>query len=361
MSISKVYIGYFIVAALMIVGCATSNVSVTSGIAPITRDEVEDRPVELPGGYDVDNFRRLRLMVTGGEIDSNSGALKKQAKHMSTRFQSEMAKHKRFDINAVHGVNVANQTLNNMIDQGLVATDDDLDEGEEDDAKYGQMPDLKLQWTMNIQEQVESTGSLSQMFKWLCTVNVTAAWNRDIKDSTGKIKYRKNDVAMTGDFDLPIIEKEQVLTRLGAVKKGFSYRRDADVQGLMQEIVVAASQRIADDLGRQFPVGGRITGAIGTEMMMMDQGVDQGVEKAMEMVIFARYDGVDVPLANATASPSKDKSQLEIWRFAKSKTAKMLWKQIGDNPRRWMKENDAQLYCVRAVPPQDNTKGTRFE
>lgn len=350
----------FLMAAVFICGCQTSNVNVTSGVQVIDQAAVKSRPVELPGGYDVDDFGRLRMMIADGAIESNSSGLKKQHDYMNVRFQSEMAKHKRYEFNAVHGLNAASKMVNNMKDQGTLGTDEE-DEGEEDDAKYGKNPDLYLGWGINIQEETKANGSYGQTFLWRCTVNATVKYNKNVKGKDGKIKHHKGDIAMTRDFDLPIIEKEQKLNSMGGVKSGFNYKSDAAVQGLMQEIIIAASERIAEDLGRQFPVGGRIVGALGTEIMKMDQGTNQGVEKDMQMVVFARYDGVDVPLANAVASPSQDNSQLEIWRFADSKHAKLILNEIGGNPKRWVKETGNELYAVRAVPPQDSKAGTRYE
>lgn len=342
--------------ALLLAGCATGDVSVTSGVVAIDRSVVKSRPVELPGGYDVDTFDRLRMMVADGEIQSNSQALKNQREYMNIRFQSEMAKHRRFDFNAVHGLKAANATLDTLKDQGQVEEDD-----EDDSPLYGKSPALLLGWTINIQQKTEADGKYAQTFKWYCTVNATVSCRKTVKGSDGKVKYNKGDIAFTRDFDLPVITKEQTLTSTGAVKSGFSYKSDSDVQSLMQEIVIAASQRIADDLGRQFPVGGKIVGALGDDLMTMDKGTDDGVEKAMEMVVFARYDGVDVPLANASASPSPKKTQLEVWRFADSKHAKMILGEIAGNPKKWVKDTGNELFAVRVVPPEDAKHGTRFE
>ncbi len=350
----------FLLVALLICGCQTSNLSVTSGVTAIDREVVKDRPVELPGGYDVDDFGRLRMLIADGDIKSNASAFKEQHDFMNVRFQSEMAKHKRYEFNAVHGLSAANKMVSAMKEQGTLETDDET-EGEEDDAKYGKNPDLYLGWGINIQEETKSNGMYGQTFTWKCTVNATVKYNKDVKGFDGKVKHHKGDIAMTRDFDLPLIVKEQKLNSMGGVKSGFNYKSGAAVQGLMQEIVIAASERIAEDLGRQFPVGGKIIGALGMDILTMDQGSNQGVEKDMQMVIFARYEGVDVPLANAEASPTMDKSQLEVWRLAESKHAKAILAQISDNPKKWMKETGNQLYAVRAIPPQDATVGTRYE
>ena len=348
--------GGAILLSALLCGCATSNVSVTSGITAIDQDAIADRPVELPGGYDVDDFRRLIMGIHDGKVQSNTSAFKKQdiIDYMNLRFQSEMDSHKRFKFVAMHGNNTSR--IDAAKDQGLMTSD------EASDMQEIKSPAMVLNWNINIQEKKLANGSHGQKFQWYCTVNATVVYTRDIKvKGSDKVKFNKGFVAFTRDFDLPVIEKEQELNSMGGVKSGFNYKSDGDVQALMQEIVVAASQRIADDLGRKFPVGGNVVGALGTDLFTIDKGAQQGVEKDMQMVVFARYDDVDVPLANAVASPAQDKSQLKVWRFADDKYAKQILGEINGRPKQWVKETGNKLYGVRAVPPQDDKKGTRFE
>jgi len=357
MNLSKISVVGVACALGLFCGCATSNVSVTSGVTEIDQDAIADRPVELPGGFDVDDFRRLRMGLGYGKIQSNTSAFKKKdiEDYMNLRFQSEMDKHKRFKFIALYGANTAK--FDALTDAGEMEANDD------DDSARFQRPKMNLAWNINIQEKKIPDGSYGQKFQWYCTVNATASYyeNVYVKGNKEKIKHHKGDVAFTRDFDLPVIEKEQKLNSMGGVKSGFSYKSDADVQALMQEIIIAASQRIADDLGRRFPVGGKVVGALGTDLFTIDKGAQQGVEKDMQMVVFARYDGVDVPLANAVASPAQDKSQLKVWRFADDKYAKQILGEINGKPKQWVKETGNELFGVRAVPPQDDKKGTRFE
>ena len=346
-----------VLLTLLLCGCASEEIPIRSGIEKTDPHSLIAKfPVELPGGYDVDDFRRLRMAITMGNIQSNSRAFKTSdnERYMNLRFQSEMDKHKRFLFLALHGADTS--VIDSLTDLGEIESDGGADEG----AKY-QAPELNLNWNINIQEQSSSAGKYGRTISWLCTVNATVSYVKDVKTPDGKgFTHRRGDVAFTQDFDLPRISRSQTFNNLG-VPSGFSYSNNAAVQGIMQEIMIAASQRIADDLGKRFPVGGRISGALGNDLMTMEQGAEQGVEKGMEMVIFARVEGVDVPLANATAIPARDKSQLKVWRFAKDRHAEKFLQEIGDAPKQWEKKTGNQLFAVRAVPQQDPTKGTRFE
>lgn len=344
------------VFALFLCGCASNELSVTSGISKIDHKTIAARPVELPGGYDVDDFRRLPMGINGGKIQSNTLAFKKQEveDYMNLRFQSEMDKHKRFKFLALWGGST--RTIDALKDIGEIEADDDAD------AQAVKNPALSLNWNINIQEKRIAHGGYGQKFQWFCTVNVTVKYTKDVKFlGTEKIKFHKGFVAFTHDFDLPVIEKTQELNSMGGVRSGFNYKSDADVQSLMQEIVIAASQRIADDLGRQFPVGGNIVGALGSDLMTMDKGMLQGVEPDMEMVIIARCDDVDIALGNAIAKPQQDKTTLQVWRFSKDKYAKAILAEINGNPKAWVKMTGNRLFAVRAVPHQDENRGTRFE
>lgn len=356
MTINKLSVACSLTLALFLCGCSSDKVSVVSGVTDIDRDAIRSRPVELPGGYDVDDFRRLLMGINGGKIQSNTSAFQKKdiADYMNLRFQSEMDKHKRFKFLALWGGST--KTIDALKEVGEIEADD------ESDAQAMKDPAMVLNWNINIQEKKIPDGSYAQKFQWFCTVNATVKYTRDVKvKGSDKVKFNKGFTAFTRDFDLPVIEKEQKLNSMGGVKSGFNYKSDADVQALMQEIVIAASQRIADDLGRIFPVGGNIVGALGTDLMTMDKGAQQGVETDMEMVIIARYDDVDVALANATAKPQQDKTTLNVWRFSDDKYAKMILGEINGKPKQWVKETGNRLFAVRAVPPQDDKKGTRFE
>ena len=356
MNSARHLLGSALLLSILLCGCASDDVSVRSGIERIDRDAIAGRSVELPGGYDVDDFRRLRMGIGYGRIQSNTGAFRKKdvEDYMNLRFQSEMAKHKRFKFIAMYGADTAK--FDALTDVGEMEAND-----ADDSARFAR-PELNLTWNINIQEERESDGRYSQTFKWKCTVNATASYYENVMTADkSAIKHRKGDEAFSANFDLPVIKKSQELSSLGGVKSGFSYSSDAAVQGLMQEIIIAASQRIASDLGRRFPVGGKIVGALGTDLFMIDKGAEQGVEKDMQMVVFARYDGVDVPLLNAEASPAQNKSQLKVWRIANDKYAKRILGEINGSPKRWMKDSGNELFAVRAVPPQDDTKGSRFE
>ena len=102
-------------------------------------------------------------------------------------------------------------------------------------------------------------------------------------------------------------------------------------------------------------------GADGLDAMTLDKGSEQGVGEDMQMVVFARRNNVNIPIANAVAAPSENESTLTVWRIADSSKAKSVIKEINGDPMAWEKKTGNELYAVRALPPSDHEKGSRFE
>ena len=351
MKLTKFNVVGSLLMATILFGCASDQVSVRSGIQEVGESEIAARPVELRRGVDIKKFRRLPLGLFYGQIQSNTSAFKKKevSDYMNIRFQSELSnRDKRFDYIALWG---ADESSGKVKGDKLISA---LIDSDQIDPSEGL---LSLGWTINIQEKREPDGTYGQIFKWYCTVNATA--KEALVDDGGDVKPGK--VKFATDFDLPIIEKSQRLNSMGGVKSGFNYRSDADVQALMQEIIIAASQRIAEDLGRRYPIGGKIVGADGLDTMTLDKGSEQGVGEDMQMVVFARRNNVNIPIANAVAAPSENESTLTVWRMADSSKAKSVIKEINGDPMAWEKKTGNGLYAVRALPPSDRDKGTRFE
>ncbi len=322
----------FIVAALttVMVGCASDPV-INPNITVFTRETVDDRPFELPEGYNTDNFRRLSLATVPGKLTSNAFD-QSNMEYMSLRLQSELTKVRRFAIVALHGT--GNSVLEEMADMG---------ELELAKQEAPTSVDLEAAWNTNIQAEEKIDGREKEI-TFICTINLTC---KDLR--TGKLKFSK-------DLDFRI-KREQETNRAGTVIGGFQYRSKADVQGLMQEIATQSAIRIANEIGNEYPVGGKITGLLGTEMMTLDKGSEQGISKGMQMVVYTNISGVDVILGNAEANPSTNTSRLEMWRYnTRDKYADKVLEQMEEDPA-WLTRN--KLYAVgygMAMPPEWQTK-----
>ena len=324
-------IGASALLGIVVAGCAGPSHQTNPNITVYDRDTMGDRPIELPGNYSTENYGRLVLALDPGSMTSNAFDESNMG-YMSLRLQSEMSKLKRFSVVALHGTNTSR-----------LAELDDLGELELPEPADPTKVDLVANWNLNIHAEEEIDGR-DKVITFICSINLTCTDMR-----TKLVKFSK-------DLDCRV-KREQTTSRAGTVIGGFQYRNKADVQGLLQDIATQAAIRIANELGTEYPVGGRITGMLGTDMMTLDKGSEQGIAKGMQMVVYANVGGVDVPLGNAEAAPSTNTAQLEMWRLnTGNKYAAKVLKQMEEDPS-WLNKN--KLYAVgygMAMPPEWQTK-----
>lgn len=317
------------VTLLWVAGCSSAHIN--PNITVYDRDTVADRPIALPGNYSTDNYRRMTIAVEPGSLHSNAFG-NDSVEYMSLRMQSELAKLKRFSISALHGTN--DTRLRELEDLGEISVVQ---------PEALKAIDLLLGWNITINAEAQRDGRDSTIH-FVCAINITC---KDLRTGT---------VAFTKDLDFNVT-REQQRNRYGHVTKGFDYSNDSQVKAFLQNIATQAAIRIANELGNEYPVGGRVTGALGTDLLTIDKGVEQGIAKGMQMVVYATIGGVDVPLGNAEATPGTNTSQLEMWRLnTENKYAAKILKQIEEQPN-WFTHN--RMYAVgygMAMPPEWQTK-----
>ena len=317
------------VALFVAAGCTSSGIN--PNITVYNRDTVADRDVSLPGNYGTENYRRLTLATMPGSLISNSFS-DSTMKSMSLRMQSELAKIKRFSVYAVHGADETELRELEDIGELKVVDPDNL-----------ATIDLLASWNVTLNAEAKHDGR-DTTITFTCTVNLTC---KDLR--TGVVKFSK-------DLDFKVY-REQRRNRYGHVVEGFDYSNKNNVQSFLQDIATQSAIRIANELGNEYPIGGRITGMLGIDMMTLDKGSEQGIDKGMQMVVYATVGGVDVPLGNAEATPSTNTAQLDVWRLnTGNKYAARVLKQIEEDPN-WLNHN--KLYAVgygMAMPPEWQTK-----
>ena len=326
----KPCLGGLALLGLLVAGCSGPSHQLNPNLTVYTRDTVADRPVELPGNYGTENYGRLVLALSPGSLTSNAFDESNMG-YMSLRLQSELSKLKRFSVVALHGVDTT--MVSELADIGELNLPEPADPA---------TVDLVANWNMNIHAEEEIDGR-EKTITFICAINLTCTDMR-----TRKIKFSK-------DLDCRIVRGQET-NRAGTVIGGFQYRSKSDVQGLLQEIATQSAIRIANELGNEYPVGGRVTGLLGTDFMTLNMGAEQGIAKGMQMVVYANVGGVDLPLGNAEAAPAVNTSQLSMWRFNTDNpyAAKVL-QQMETDPN-WLNHN--KLYAVgygMAMPPEWQT------
>ena len=321
----------------MLCGCSTPEINIDLGpkITTFSEEELMKRPtITLPPGYNTDNFRKIRMNVffesiDGKEkvIDSDGRLVERElaaSQNLGARIQGAMAELNRFTVRSDYNRGAA---LAENIRKG--------EDGVKQDADIALS--CKVTATKEKEKRYHDTLVIYEVYvDYSC---------EDLK--TGDVAFAGHAKGQTA--------RSQFIGITGRVTGGFQDTPDNEKQAIEQAALKAVVE-IANRLGNEYPVGGRITGTTATgEKLTLDKGELDGVGANQMCVVFVNDGGVDIPLALAAAFPKKTgTSQLEVRRWnEKDKDAKPLLKLFKANPKGFL--NDNKVYAVgygMPVPPE---------
>ena len=318
-------------------GCASTPETIDLGpnITTFSEEELMKRPsITLPPGYNTDNFRKIRMNVffesiTGREkvVNSDGRLVERElaaSQNLGARLQGAMAELNRFTVRSDYNRGAA---LAENIRRG--------EEGVKQDA------DISLSCKVTATKEKEK-----RYHDTLVIYEVHVDYScEDLK--TGDVAFAGHAKGRTA--------RSQFVGVTGRVTGGFQDTPDNERQAIEQAALKAVVE-IANRLGNEYPVGGRITGTTATgEKLTLDKGELDGVGANQMCVVFVNDGGVDIPIALASAFPKKTgTSQLEVRRWNdRDKDAKPLVKLFKANPKGFL--NDNKVYGVgygMPVPPE---------
>lgn len=323
--------------ALLGAGCATPTETIDLGpkLTTFSEEELVKRPtITLPPGYNTENFRKIRMnvfvqSVNGKEkvVDSDGKLVERQlaaSQNLGARLQGSMAELNRF-------------TVRSDFNRGAALVEN-IRKGEED---VKQDADIALSCMITATKEKEKRYN-----------DTLVIYEVDVDYSCEDLKT--GDVAFSGHAK-GRTARSQFVGITGRVTGGFQDTPENEKQ-VVEQAALKAVVEIANRLGNEYPVGGRITGTTATgEKLTLDKGELDGVGANQMCVVFVNDGGVDIPLALAAAFPKKTgTSQLEVRRWNdRDKDAKPLLKQFKANPKGFL--NDNKVYAVgygMPVPPE---------
>ncbi len=330
--VSGVFLAMAVVAGLL-AGCASAPeqlVDLNPKLVTVSRKDLERNPVSLPAGYNVENFRKLRLNVafesiTGREcvVDSTGRKVLKNlavSQDLSARLQGEIARLKRFTVRSDFN--------------RVAAKAEELRREAEVDKKDA---DLSLSCRVAVTKSKQKRYTDTVVF-YEAEVDCSC---EDLR--SGDVKFSTHAKGVT--------TRAQMVSYSGRVTSGFDDSGESEMQAVVQASMKAIAE-IANKLGNEYPVGGRIVGCSASgETMKLDKGAEEGIGADQECVVFTDDCGVDIPLANATAVPKIDgTSQLSVWRWnTSSPDAKPLVKRFRKDPKGFL--NEFKVYAVGCGMP----------
>ena len=290
--------------------------------------------ITLPPGYNTDNFRKIRMNVffesiTGREkvVNSDGRLVERElaaSQNLGARLQGAMAELNRFTVRSDYNRGAA---LAENIRRG--------EEGVKQDA------DISLSCKVTATKEKEK-----RYHDTLVIYEVDVDYScEDLK--TGDVAFAGHAKGRTA--------RSQFVGVTGRVTGGFQDTPDNERQAIEQAALKAVVE-IANRLGNEYPVGGRVVGTTATgEKLTLDKGVLDGVGPNQICVVFVNDGGVDIVLALAEAFPKKEgSSQLQVCRWNdRDRDAKPLLKLFSANPKAFLEDN--KVYAVgygMPVPPE---------
>ncbi|MCZ6602095.1 MAG: hypothetical protein O6952_03735 [Planctomycetota bacterium] len=316
---------------------ASGNCSAPAGVPPdrdgietnpflfrVTREQLSEGPIELPQNYNEEHYRQLVMAVNFQKVSYKAGEISPEVgQTVSARLQTEIVKLKRFTIFSLHlrgGVRVL---------QNLSAVGEANIEVPEGNA----LPniDLVLTGALTLSRERQERYNVDELiYEVECDFNcedVATRTSKFAQNSKGRAK-RTVSTSLTGK-------------RLG----GFDIN---DEEQAIHEAAMKALAGLANKLGHEFPVGGEVTGILG-DRMQMNRGVEHGIAKRMQMILYTRVSGVDLPIGIAEAQPGPETAALVVWRWnTEDPYAREVIDEIKSN-REWLKDNKL-LACSAGTP-----------
>ena len=338
---------YFLGAAItvmVIAGCSTP-VSLDQKLVTTSREALEDADtVELPSGFNVDNFRSLKMGVVVEDLPAAEGVKAKPLpEFVKRKVEGDLIKLKRFTIIPMKDEG------GKMVFQDLADIDPNIQLKEQ--VKPNEI-DLIL--TLQAQRTKQSINQGDGKYTIFYTVDGQAAC-RDLKKGEGVFSE-----TIKGQS-----KETQCYSPTGQFERGFD---DRSVDAVNNSLVRAAKRALTvmfSKLGNMYPIGGCIIKCDRYgEMLTLDKGTDDGVgAKNQQFTIVVDDDGQNVPVCYAEAQAGKKESVLKPYRWnSDNRAAKDLRDEFESNPRDFIKKY--KVYAVGhglAMPAEWDVDGEKAE
>lgn len=327
-----------------VVGCSTP-VSLDQKLVTTSREALEDAErVELPSGFNVDNFRSLKMGVVVEDLPVADGAKAKPLpEFVKRKVEGDLIKLKRFTIIPMKDEG------GKMVLQDLADVDPNIQLKEQVNPN-----EVDLVLTLQAQRTKQSINQGDGKYAVFYTVDGQAAC-RDLKKGEGVFSE-----TIKGQS-----KETQYFNRAGQFERGFD---DTSVDAVNNSLVRAAKRALTvmfSKLGNMYPIGGRIVKCDRHgEMMTLDKGTDDGVgAKNQQFTIVVDDEGQNVPFCYAEAQAGKKESILKPYRWNDDdRTAEDLKEEFEENPREFIKKY--KVYAVGhglAMPAEWDVDGEKAE
>ncbi len=163
----------------------------------------------------------------------------------------------------------------------------------------------------------------------------------------------KSGISVTSGTAKNLTTRKSALYGYGGEKLGGSNL--ANVRNAYMNVLENCMIELRWQLAEKLPIAGNIVKVYLNDplRLKLDKGRNQGVADNQQFVVFAVQDDLPIPLGYAVAQGSEDPNTciLQMWRQAKSKDAKLIFKAWSQNFEAWDDENELHAVSVGMPPP----------
>lgn len=287
--------------------------------------------VVLPANYNPDNYRKMTIAVSFYPMDeSNADRFAKGKSEVVTSvFETEIVKLRRFTVlsrTQLGAQAIADEKRHQ--DKGLVKTSDLMRLGRQKGAQYVLTGGITLK-TENFNRLSNSEIFFNVLVNYQL-INIETGEIEEADTAEGRAK------------------RTYYATPSGKHVGGFNLNSPKDMQVAWNDASYQALRIIANKIGNKFPVGGKVSGILGSRVQVK-AGFDQGLMGKQVAVLYSNV-GVDLPLAYVMLEPGKSSTSGTVISWSRAPEAQSFIAQIQQNGMAFLRDNPDTYIVSKAMP-----------
>jgi hypothetical protein len=294
---------------------------------------LDDRNIELPSNYDVNNFGVVKVAAYVSSIKWDKGAVKSNIDKniVGKLFENELARTKRFEV-LTRLCSSCDSELAHQV--GNTVSEGAMERGE------GFNPDFI------IETDIDFGMSIKKLYDHSAVIFYSVATTKLLNPTTGQV------VESFAPVRSNLVEK--VYNEMnGRIIAGFDYKKPEEREQAYKDAAQKSIAVIASQLMEYYPVGGRVTN-YRSGRIAIDAGIAEGFAQKQPVVLFLDDDGLPIPLASAEITPTKSGSGSGlILKWRDDKDAQDVKNKIDALGKDYLKRN--KVYAVSVGTPADWT------
>ncbi len=294
---------------------------------------LDDKNIELPANYDVNNFGVVKVAAYVSSIKWDKGAVKSSIDKniVGKLFENELARTKRFEV-LTRLCSSCNAELAHQVEN--TRSKGSIERGE------GFNPDFI------IETDIDFGMSIKKLYDHSAVIFYSVATTKLLNPTTGQVVESFAPVRSN-------LEEKVYNEMNGRIIAGFDYTKPEEREQAYKDAAQKSIAVIASQLMEYYPVGGRVIN-YRSGRLAIDAGIAEGFAQKQPVVLFLDDDGLPIPLASAEITPTKSGSGSGlILKWRDDKDAQDVKKKLEALGKDYLRRN--KIYAVSVGTPAEWT------